>query len=69
MDKKIKKIDDTEVEKYELYQYKIPILIDDIDLNKILVSNRISFIKIDFKYLICNKEAKKLDLDAYSFQK
>ena len=58
MDKKIKKIDDTEVEKYELYQYKIPILIDDIDLNKILVSNRISFIKIDFKYLICNKEAK-----------
>ena len=58
MDKKIKKIDDTEVEKYELYQYKIPILIDDIDLNKILVSNRISFIEIDFKYLICNKEAK-----------
>ena len=58
MDKKIKKIDDTEVEKYELYQYKIPILIDDIDLNKIVVSNRISFIKIDFKYLICNKEAK-----------
>ena len=58
MDKNIKKIDDTEVEKYELYQYKRPILIDDIDLNKIVVSNRISFIKIDFKYLICNKEAK-----------
>ena len=64
MDKKIKKIDDTEIEKYELYQYKRPILIDNIDLNKIVVSNRISFDKIDFKYLICYKDAKKLDLCA-----
>ena len=41
-------------------QYKIPILIDNIDLNKIVVSNSISFGKIDFKYLICYKDAKKI---------
>ena len=69
MDKKIIKFDDTEIEKYKFDQYKRPILIDNIDVNKIVVSNKISFGKNDFKYFIGYKDAKKLDLYAYSFQK
>ena len=52
MDKKIIKFDDTEIEKYKFDQYKRPILIDNIDVNKIVVSNKISFGKNDFKYFI-----------------
>ena len=69
MDKKIIKFDDTEIEKYKFDQYKRPILIDNIDVNKVVVSNKISFGKNDFKYFIGYKDAKKLDLYAYSFQK
>ena len=43
-------------------QYKNPILKDNIDINKILVSNKVSFGKKHFKYFIGNKDAKKLDL-------
>ena len=38
MDKTNIKFDDTEIEKYEFHQYKSPISINDIDLNKIIVS-------------------------------
>ena len=60
MDKKIIKFDDTEIEKYKFKQYKRPILIDNIDVNKIVVSNKISFGKNGFKYFIGNKDAKKI---------
>ena len=43
MDKKNIKFDDTEIEEYEFHQYKYPILIDNIDINKILVSNKLPF--------------------------
>ena len=43
-------------------QYKNPILEDNIDINKILVSNKVSFGKKHFKYFIGYKDAKKLDL-------
>ena len=43
-------------------QYKNPLLKDNIDINKILVSNKVSFGKKHFKYFIGNKDAKKLDL-------
>ena len=69
MDKKIIKFDDAEKKKYKFDQYKRPILIDNIDVNKIVVSNKISFGKNDFKYFIGYKDAKKLDFYAYSFQK
>ena len=58
MDKKILKFDDTEIEKFR--QYKRPISIDNIDFNKIVVSNKISFDKKDFKYFIGYKDAKEI---------
>ena len=48
MDKKIIKFDDTDIEKYKFHQYKRPISTDNIDVNKIVVSNKISFGKNDF---------------------
>ena len=59
MIKKNIKFDDTEIEKHKFDQYKSPILIDNIDVNKIVVSNKISLGKIDFKYFIGYKYAKK----------
>ena len=69
MDKKIIKFDNTEIEKCKFQQHKSPIFIDNIDVNKMLVSKKISFGAKDFKYCIGYKDAKKLDLYAYSFQK
>ena len=43
MDKKIVKFDDIEIEKYKFHQHKIPISINNIDINKIVVSNKFSF--------------------------
>ena len=43
------KFDETEIEEYEFHRYKRPILINDIDINKIVVSNTIPFGKLDFK--------------------
>ena len=40
MDKKIIKLDDTETEEYEFHQYKSPILINNIDIDKILLINK-----------------------------
>ena len=59
MDNKIIKLDDTEIEKCKFHLYKRPISIDNIDINKIAVSNKISFIKNGFKYFIGYKDAKK----------
>ena len=52
MDKKVIKFDDTEIEKYEFSQYKNAILINDIDINEIVVSNMLPSGKQDFKYFI-----------------
>ena len=60
--------DDTETGKYNIHQYKRPNLIDNIDANKILVSNKIYFGN-DFKYFIDYKNAKKLHFYVFSFQK
>ena len=58
MDKKIIKFHDTEIQKYKFHQYKIPILINNIDINKIVVSNKFPFDKQDFKYFIGYKNNK-----------
>ena len=63
------KCDETEIQKYKFHQYKSSISIDNKDVHKIVVSNKISFDKNDFKYFIGYKDAKKLNLYAYSFQK
>ena len=38
-------------------------------MNKVVVSNKVSFGKKGFKYFIGYKDAKNLDIYAYSFQK
>ena len=40
---RIKNIDVTEVEKHRFYQRKNPVLIYDVDINKKLFSNTVSF--------------------------
>ena len=57
MVKKIIKFYDNEIDKCKFHQYKRPILIDNIDVNKIVVSNKISFGKDDFKYFIGCKDS------------
>ena len=69
MDKNIIKFDDTKIEMYKFHQQKSLIFIDNIDINKIVVSNKVSFGKNGFRYVIGYKDVKKLDLYAYSFQK
>ena len=41
-----------EVKKYRFHQYKNPILIDDVNVDRIVVSNKVSFGNTGFKYLI-----------------
>ena len=35
--------DDIEIEKHKFYHYKSPIFLEYVDINKVLVSNKISF--------------------------
>ena len=51
-------------ENYKINQLVSPNLISSIDVNKIVVSNKVSFGKKDFKYFIGFKDAKKSDLSA-----
>ena len=69
MDKKIIQFDDTEIEKYKFHQYKSSILIGNIDINKIVVLNMVSFGKKDFNILVAIEILKELDLYEYYFQK
>ena len=50
------------LKKYKFHQYKGSIMIDNIDIDKIVISNQVSFGKKDFKYFVGYKGAKKLDL-------
>ena len=59
MGKKIIKFGVIEIEKQKFHQYKRPISIKAIDINKILISNKASFGEKDFKYFIGYKHAKK----------
>ena len=63
------KCDETEIQKYKFHQYKSSITIANKDVHKIVVPNKISFDKNDFKYFIGYKDATKFNLYAYSFQK
>ena len=68
MDKGIIRFDDTEIEEHEFHEYKSLILVNYIDINKILVSNFLLVNKI-LNISLIKKIIKKLDLYAYSFQK
>ena len=58
MKKTIKKFCGIEIVKQKFYQHKRPVLIKNIEINKILVSNKVSFGKIGFKYFIGSKDTK-----------
>ena len=60
MDKKLVKLDGNDFEEYEFHQYKSPILINDIDIDKIEASNKFIFGKQDFKYFIGYKDNKEI---------
>ena len=60
MDKIIIKFGDIEIEKQKFHQHKSPILIGNIDINKKVLSNKVSFGKKGFKYFIGYKDAKKI---------
>ena len=49
---KKKKIGEFEIKKQKFHQYKRPVSIKNIDINKIVVSNKVSFGKKGFKYFI-----------------
>ena len=69
MHKTIIKLDDTGIEEFEFHEYKIPILINEIDINEIVVSDKFPLGKQDFNISLVTKIIKKLNLYAYSFQK
>ena len=50
MDKEIIMFGNIEVEKHKFHQYKNPISISDVDMSKIVMSNRLPFGKKDFKF-------------------
>ena len=52
MDKKLNTFGDTEIGKHIFHYRKNLISIDDVDIDKILISSNISFCKKSFKYLI-----------------
>ena len=60
MENKIVKFDDAETEEYEFHKFKSPISISDIDVNKIVVSNKFPFGKQESKYFIGYKDSQKV---------
>ena len=60
MEKTITKFGNIEIKKQKFHQYKRPTLIKNIDINKIVVSNEVSFDKKGFKYFIGRKDSKKV---------
>ena len=53
---------DTEIEKHKFHQHRSPSLIGDVNINKIIVFNKVPFGKKGFKYLIGYKDDKKVRL-------
>ena len=43
---------DIKIEKNELYRHKSPIFLRDVDIEKVLVSNKIFFSEKDYRYFI-----------------
>ena len=58
MEKTIIKVGHIEIEKQKFHQYKRPFSIKNIDINKIVVSNKVSFSKKKCRYFIGYKDAK-----------
>ena len=52
MGKKILTFGDLEIEKNKFYHHKTPMFLVDVDIKKVLVSNKISFGDKNYKYFI-----------------
>ena len=57
---KIIKFGDIKIQKPKFHQHKRPISIKNIDINEIVVSNKVSFGKKVFKNFTGYKDAKKI---------
>ena len=66
MEKTTIKFGDIEIKKQKFYWYERPISIKDIDINKIVASNKVSFGKKGFKYFIGYKDAKIRPLSLFT---
>ena len=60
MEKTIIKFGDIKIKKQKFHQYKRPTSIDNIDVDKIVVSKKVSFDKNRFEYFIDYKDTKKI---------
>ena len=67
MERKIIKFDDTEIEKYNFHQNKSPISINNIDIDKIVVTNKLQVLILNTSLVA--KILKKLEFYAYSVHK
>ena len=59
MKKTIVKFGDIKIKKQKFHQYKRPILIDNTDLDKIVISKKVSFNKNRVEYFISYKDTNK----------
>ena len=59
MNEKIIKFDDTKIKKYSFHQHKSPISINNININNIVVSNKVTIGEKEFKYFIGYKHHSK----------
>ena len=51
---------DTEIEKHKFPCHKNPIFLDDVDINKIIVSNKVSLGEKGFTYIINYNDNEKV---------
>ena len=59
MEKTVIKFDDIKIPKQKFHQHKRLISIKNVDIDKIVVSSKVPFVKKGFKYCIGYKDAKK----------
>ena len=64
MNRKIIASDEAEIKKHKSHQHKNLMSIYDVDTNKTLVSNKVSFRNKGFQYFMAKKMVKMLDLYA-----
>ena len=69
MEKRVITFGDIEIQKQKFHQHKGPISIKNIDIDKVIVSNKVPFGKKGFKCFIGYEDAKKIDFYVYFSQK
>ena len=69
IDIKIIKFDNTKIEKHNFHQHKKPILTDNIDINKIVVCNKVFSIKTILITLLATKMLKNRLLSIFHLKR